>query len=296
MDIHQVHYFLHLAETLNFTTAALRCGVSQPSLTRGVRRLEEELGGALIYRDGKDSRLTPLGREVQIQFRTIKSAIEKVRSEAESSRHHRRCVVDIGISATLGTTTFLPFIDAVLDKMPNVIVTLRQTSLADGVDQILAGGMHACVLPRPPKDNPKLRVVPLFTERYVLACRAGHPLATKSSIETIDLTPYQFIDRAACEFRDDIADHFTKVGALPRSRIGMEREDSLQQALEGSERVCIVPERSITLPGLVTRPLADLKLIRQIVLVTISGSGTPREVRDTAALASSYDWLNTSAI
>ena len=58
MELNQVSYFINLAETLNFTSAARLSGVSQPSLTRAIRRLEEELGGPLIYRDGKNSRLT----------------------------------------------------------------------------------------------------------------------------------------------------------------------------------------------------------------------------------------------
>lgn len=56
MDLNQVRYFIQLADTLNFTEAARRSGVSQPSLTKAIQRLEEELGGPLIYRDGKDSR------------------------------------------------------------------------------------------------------------------------------------------------------------------------------------------------------------------------------------------------
>jgi DNA-binding transcriptional LysR family regulator len=55
MDINQVRYFLKLAEALIFTEAARRDGVSQPSLTRAIQRLEEELDSQLIYRDGRES-------------------------------------------------------------------------------------------------------------------------------------------------------------------------------------------------------------------------------------------------
>ncbi|RVI81577.1 helix-turn-helix domain-containing protein, partial [Sinorhizobium meliloti] len=75
MDINQVRYFLNLAETLNFTEAARRSGVSQPSLTRAIQRLEEALGSPLIYRDGKDSRLTALARDVQAEFMRIELAL-----------------------------------------------------------------------------------------------------------------------------------------------------------------------------------------------------------------------------
>ena len=65
MELNQVRYFINLAETLNFTAAARLSSVSQPSLTRAIHRLEEELGGKLIHRDGKNSRLTGLGQDVE---------------------------------------------------------------------------------------------------------------------------------------------------------------------------------------------------------------------------------------
>ena len=64
MQMHQVRYFLALCEELNFTRAARRCGVSQPSLTTAIRALERELGGALFHRKPSIA-LTGLGRMVR---------------------------------------------------------------------------------------------------------------------------------------------------------------------------------------------------------------------------------------
>jgi LysR family hydrogen peroxide-inducible transcriptional activator len=61
MQMHQVHYFLALCEELNFTRAARRCGVSQPSLTNAISALEREVGGALFHRKPSTA-LTGLGR------------------------------------------------------------------------------------------------------------------------------------------------------------------------------------------------------------------------------------------
>ena len=59
MEMHQVRYFLALCEELNFARAAGRCGVSQPSLTRAIKKLEVELGGPLFYRDSGGRRVAP---------------------------------------------------------------------------------------------------------------------------------------------------------------------------------------------------------------------------------------------
>jgi DNA-binding transcriptional LysR family regulator len=62
MEMHQVRYFLAVCESLNFTRAAEHCGASQPSLTRAVQKLEDELGGPLIRRERHLTHLTDLGR------------------------------------------------------------------------------------------------------------------------------------------------------------------------------------------------------------------------------------------
>ena len=60
MEMHQVRYFLAVCETLNFTRAAERCNVSQPALTRGIKTLEDELGGPLFNRERNQTNLTEL--------------------------------------------------------------------------------------------------------------------------------------------------------------------------------------------------------------------------------------------
>jgi DNA-binding transcriptional LysR family regulator len=71
MEIHQVRYFLALCEEQNFTRAAKRCGVAQPSLSRAIKLLEAELGGSLFDRDRMSTRLTDLGILVRPEFTWI---------------------------------------------------------------------------------------------------------------------------------------------------------------------------------------------------------------------------------
>jgi LysR family transcriptional regulator, hydrogen peroxide-inducible genes activator len=80
MEFNQIRYFLNLADNLNFTEAAMRSGVSQPTLTCAIQRLEQELGGTLVYRDGKDSRLTALGRDIRSEFAAIAEREQRVRA------------------------------------------------------------------------------------------------------------------------------------------------------------------------------------------------------------------------
>ena len=71
MEMHQIRYFLAIAQTLNFTRAAEKCNVTQPSLTRAIQKLEEEFGGPLFRRESSRTHLTDLGREILPLFAVV---------------------------------------------------------------------------------------------------------------------------------------------------------------------------------------------------------------------------------
>jgi len=84
MQMNQIRYFLALCEERNFTRAAKRCGVSQPSLTNAIKRLEQTLGGPLFHRDCRSIELTELGRVVKPYLRQLnQSAYEAKRKAAK---------------------------------------------------------------------------------------------------------------------------------------------------------------------------------------------------------------------
>ena len=79
MEMSQVRYFLALCTERNFTRAAKRCGVAQPSLTRSMKSLETELGGPLFVRRLKGTELTELGQRVEPYFTAIDHCINEIK-------------------------------------------------------------------------------------------------------------------------------------------------------------------------------------------------------------------------
>jgi molybdenum-dependent DNA-binding transcriptional regulator ModE len=86
MELQQIRYFLALYEEGTFSRAANRCGVSQPSLSNAIRRLELELGGPLFVRNRKGSRLTGLGRSVLPHLLEVNRSILVAKKAAASPR------------------------------------------------------------------------------------------------------------------------------------------------------------------------------------------------------------------
>jgi len=83
MEMQHIRYFLALCEEQNFTRAARHCGVAQPSLTRAIKRLEKDLGGALFERSRKSTEMTALGRAMRPHFAEIARAASAARRDAD---------------------------------------------------------------------------------------------------------------------------------------------------------------------------------------------------------------------
>ncbi|MDH3582503.1 MAG: LysR family transcriptional regulator [Hyphomicrobiales bacterium] len=270
MDLNQIRYFVHLADTLNFTEAARLSGVSQPSLTKGIQRLEEELGGPLIYRDGKDSRLTALGREMQVEFMQIEARLSSVRELAENSLRGRKRVLTMGVMTTIGPSAMSPFLDHVLTQLPGIELHITPMLPGENEAETLSGKYDLVVLPQPPSPNFKVANVPLFTEPIKLAVAHGHPLSKANEVTLQQIADEVYIDRLHCDFRTQIIDHFMDRDVILYARVQSEREDWVQQLVASGLGVCCLPGRSRIVPGIELRPIRGFDAARQVSLVAVS--------------------------
>lgn len=290
MELSQIRYFLNLAETLNFTEAAARSGVSQPSLTKAIKRLEEELGGALLYRDGKDTRLTALGRDMQIEFMRLDKAVQNVHELAENSVRGRSRVLNFGVATTIAPMVISRFLTYALKELPSVTLNVHPLSGREGTNEVLSGKYDGCFLPNMPKAHFKLAIQPLYSEQLMLGCSQNHPLADSAVITPQQMSEQSYVDRLSCEFHSQIVEFFMDREILMRPKFSAEREDWVQQMVAGGDAVCIMPERSAIVSGIVLRPIENLDLERQISFVTVSGSGNTMELRQIFKMVETYDW------
>jgi DNA-binding transcriptional LysR family regulator len=89
MEMHQIRYFVALSDELNFTRAAQRCKVAQPSLTIAIKALEEELGGPLFQRKPRVA-LTNLGDALRATLQEIMIQVEIARATAKALTTHNQ--------------------------------------------------------------------------------------------------------------------------------------------------------------------------------------------------------------
>src|SRR5262249_18879725 len=107
MELHQARYFLAVASTLNFTRAAEQCNVTQPALTKGVQKLEQELGGQLIYRERQLTQLTDLGKEVLPMLERTLASAEAVRRRAREFQRKEVAPLKVGLAPSISASLVL---------------------------------------------------------------------------------------------------------------------------------------------------------------------------------------------
>ncbi len=290
MELNQIRYFLNLADTLNFTEAAMRSGVSQPTLTRAIQRLEQELGGTLVYRDGKDSRLTALGRDIRSEFAAIADSEQRVRAISLNRVRGRRETLTLGIVNTIAPALITGFLNRALRQMPMLELVLQPITRDEGMERLLSGQIDGCFCTDPTAGNTKIATVKMFGERLLLAMAQGHNLASQASVSLSDLSEQPYLDRLQCEFRTRVQSHLHERAIIMIPRLRSEREDLIQQAVAAGAGVCMLPARSAIVEGLTLRPVDTLDLSRTVAFQSISGSGTATALRQLRVLIERYAW------
>src|SRR5215469_17981876 len=110
MEMHQIRYFLAAARTLNFTRAAEECNVAQPSLTRAIQQLEQELGGDLFRRERKLSHLTDLGQRMLPLMQQCYDMAQGAKSLANSIKRGEIASLRLALSHTIDISLLVPYL------------------------------------------------------------------------------------------------------------------------------------------------------------------------------------------
>ncbi|MFM5906571.1 MAG: LysR family transcriptional regulator [Novosphingobium sp.] len=253
--------FLAVVDTGNFTRAAERVGVAQPSLSAGIAELERLAGAKLFLRERRRIRLTDAGNRLLAHAR----AIEREFRQAEASLSASAPVaapMQIGVIPSLPT----PF----LSRMASMWHGEGAMHLVEGSDadlrKRLADGqiVAAVTLLRPEdRDRPSLE---LFEEGYVLMLREDHALANAESLDADEVAGETMIARRSCEILAETSRWFTRRGVRPPFFLRSSNDDRCLEMVRIGMGVTTAPQ-SLLRPGLRAVPLNGYDFRRSIGLL-----------------------------
>lgn len=140
MEMQQVVYFRALCEELNFTRAARRCNVSQPSLTRSIRLLEEEFGGALLHRERNHTHLSELGQIVKPHLDQILEQAEAASRGARGLKELTEARLKLGVMCTVAPSDLVQLLIGVRARHPGVHLEVIDATAEALDDRLRLGG------------------------------------------------------------------------------------------------------------------------------------------------------------
>ena len=290
MDFNQVRYFLALADTLNFTRAAERCYVTQPALTQGIKRLENELGGELIRRDGRYTELTDLGRALRSHFEQINRTRHLVRMTAKAVISGDIAELNIGVMCTIGPRVLAGMLDAFQMSHPMTSIVLHDVAPPAIENLLLTGGLDAVFCARHGSAHSRLRYIELFEEPMVVAFPAGHEFSNYDSVTLMDIVKQRYVERLHCEFREETHE-FSREHELDLDvAFKSEREDWIQSLIRDGVGVSMIPKYSLLQPELDHRPIVDPPLTRKVELAIVDDADASPALNRLIEEATYYDW------
>src|SRR4051794_24534246 len=217
MELHQLRYLVLLGDELSFTRAAARGNVAQPALSRQIRKLEDELGVALVDRTTRHVKLTRAGRDLAGRARRVLDELDDARAAVREAVQLLSGRVTIGMTHSPGTFDVARVLGAFHERHPGVDLALREdlsVSLADG---LRADDLDlAFVTGIAPSARARLELHPVAREALVLVVAPGHRLAGHRAVRVQDLEDEPFVAFArGATIRDRIERAAQRFGFRP---------------------------------------------------------------------------------
>lgn len=192
MEIHQLTYFVAVAETGSFTRAAERCNVAQPSLSQQIMKLEQELGEPLFDRLPRRVVLTEAGRMLLPRANSILAELQDIKQGLNEDIEDGRGVLSVGFIPTVAPFVLPRVIERFSRDFPLATLSVQEDLTEVLVREIIDGKLDVGITSLP-IHNKLIRTQELLSEPLMVASSHGHDIVSRTSLHVKELDDYPFI-------------------------------------------------------------------------------------------------------
>lgn len=248
MNLRELQYLVALAEHRNFGRAAEVCLVSQPTLSTQIRKLEEELGVALVERAPRNVMLTAAGAEVVERARRVLDEVEQIRASARRRSRPGAGTVRLGVFPTLGPYLLPHVVPRIAERFPRLELLLTEDKSDLLLERLDEGGLDAAILASP-IQNAQLHGELLFEEPFLLAVPRRHPLARRGVVDTAALADHDLmlLEDGHC-LREQALDICRLAGGAEAARFRATSLETLRQMVLAGSGITLLPQLAATAP------------------------------------------------
>lgn len=263
MELYQLKYFVVIAQQGSFTKASDVLYISQPSLSAGIKKLEQELDVTLLERRWRGVSLTEAGKLFLGKAQRI---IEEYQSTIDALRNFQeRPVLRIGMLCTLRITVVSKIIQSFRELYPEVTIELHDTHLDELSNWLDQGEIDLAITTlEETTDSPTTHS--LFNQRLLLGVPDSHPFAQQESVMLSQLEEEPFIERMKCEFLTKMTPSiFEAANVKPYIVYRADHEEWVISLIQAGMGMSIMPEWD-KVEGMTYVPLAMMQPVRKIGL------------------------------
>lgn len=186
MTITQLQYVLAVAEHRNFTFAAEKCFVTQPTLSMQIQKVEDELGVLIFDRSKKPIQLTDIGQKIVAQAKNIVNEADRIKDIVDQQKGFVGGEFRLGIIPTIMPTLLPMFLKSFTNRYPKVKLIIEELNTEDIITRLKNGHLDAAIAATPLEEE-KIKEVVLYFEPFVAYLPETHPMAEKKELEVADL-------------------------------------------------------------------------------------------------------------
>jgi LysR family transcriptional activator of glutamate synthase operon len=275
MDLRQLRYLVALAEELNFTRAAAREHVAQPALSQQIRRLEDELGLALVQRTTRSVTITDAGEMLVRRARMIIAELEAAMEEMQALRGAWTGRVRLGTMHTMGPVDISEVIAEFHRRHPGVEVAVHEQSSEELAELLRLGEIEVAFLSVTERiESRGLALRRLVSERLVVVVPPHHPFAARRHVELGQLAGDEFVSyRRGARLRELLEDAADRCGFSPRITLETNEGRRILRLVSRGMGVALLPESdaSATTEDVAVLTLDGRQITRDITLAWLEG-------------------------
>ena len=216
MEIRHLIYFVEVAHQRNFSVAAESLFITQPTISKMIHNLEEELGVALFNRVAKKVELTDAGRAILKPAQDIIRAFQNLSSELNEVAHLKKGNIRIGMPPMTGATYFPRIIGDFNKIYPQITIQLIEVGSISVEQGLLEGDLDLGIISLPLADS-RFNIFNFVKEPVVVIVGPDHPLRNNLSVSLHDLSAEKFIMfKKDFSLHDQVMNQCKKTGFVPQ--------------------------------------------------------------------------------
>lgn len=286
MEMQQVRYFLAVARTLNFTRAAEECNVTQPALTRAIKQLEDELGGELIRREGRNSHLTDLGNRMRPLLQQCYDSAIGAKQLAAKVKKGEVASLSIAVSRTFDLDLLTDSLGEVHRSFPGLQMKIRRGNGMAIAELLKNGDVDLAVAGMLGEDWDRLDSWPMFTEHFeIVASHGDEPV--ELSVEIFQTS--RFIHFSGADDCDFPRSGLIALGVSVDDAHQMDSMRDMESLLAAGFGAAVIPASVLRKAGL-KRSRCPIEADRTIAAYSVAGRQRSKEASALLNLLRATDW------